>query len=65
MTLEDLKNELHGRTFPKKVQISPDQIVVDVDKFLKVQFLSCESWSRDITKCPSYVRLIKFWDAIK
>ena len=65
MTVDDLKNELHGRTFPDKVQISEDQIVIDVENFLKVQFIECDQWTRDITKCPAYNRLLKFWEAIK
>jgi len=64
MTVEDLRNELYGRTFPKEVQINPDQAVVDVELFLHVQFLACDNWKKDITKCPSYVRLVRFWEAV-
>lgn len=64
MTVEDLKNELFGRTFPDKVQINPDQIVVDVEQFLKVQFIECENWKKDIEKCPAYVRLMRFYDSV-
>jgi len=46
------------------VQINPDQIVVDVEKFLHVQFVECDNWKKDITKCPSYVRLVRFWEAV-
>lgn len=64
MTVEELKQELLGKTFPEKVQISDDQVVVDVPLFLKIQFIELEQWQRDITKCPGYVRLIKFKEAI-
>lgn len=64
MTIDELKQELLGKTYPEKVQISEDQIVVDVALFLKIQFIELEEWPRDITKCPGYVRLMKFKDAI-
>lgn len=64
MTIEELKQELLGETYPEKVQISEDQIVVDVSLFLKIQFIELEQWHRDITKCPGYVRLLKFKEAI-
>lgn len=61
MTVEDLKNELFGRTFPNEVRIGADQIVFDVEKFLKIQFIECEQCKKDIEKCPAYVRLMKFY----
>ncbi|MGN0002651.1 MAG: DUF6965 family protein [Sphingobacterium composti] len=64
MNIEELKKELLGKTFSEKVQISEDQIVVDVPLFLKIQFIELEQWQRDITKCPAYVRLMKFKEAI-
>lgn len=64
MTVEDLRNELYGRTFPKEVQINPDQIVVDIELFLRIQFIECDNWKKDITKCPAYVRLVRFWEAV-
>jgi len=64
VTIDELKQELLGKTYPEKVQISEDQIVVDVPLFLKIQFIELEQWQRDITKCPGYVRLMKFKDAI-
>ena len=64
MTIDELKQELLGKTYPEKVQISEDQIVVDVSLFLKIQFIELEQWQREITKCPGYVRLMKFKEAI-
>jgi hypothetical protein len=64
VTIEELKQELLGKTYSEKVQISEDQVVVDVPLFLKIQFIELEQWQRDITKCPGYVRLMKFKEAI-
>lgn len=64
MTVEDLKNELFGKTYPSEVQINPDQIVVDVQKFLHIQFIECDNWKKDIEKCPAYVRLMRFYEAV-
>ena len=64
MTTEELKQELLGKSYPEKVQISEDQIVVDVPLFLRVQFIELDQWQKDITKCPGYVRLLKFKEAI-
>lgn len=65
MTIEELKQELLGKSYTEsKVQISPDQIVVDIPLFLKVQFIELDQWSKDITKCPGYIRLMKFREAI-
>lgn len=65
MTVEELKTVLLNKEFPNKVNISQDQVVTDVNKFLDVQFLECEAWKKDIKKCPAYVRLIKFYEALK
>ena len=64
MTIEELKQELLGKTYPEKVQISEDQVVVNVPLFLRIQFIELEQWQRDITKCPGYVRLLKFKNAV-
>ena len=65
MTIEELKQVLLNKDFPKDVQISEDQVVIDVDLFLHVQFIELEKWTKDITKCPAYVRLIRFKEALK
>jgi|GEM_PF-1037286 len=65
MTITELKNELLGKTYPEPVEISPEQIVVNTDTFLKIQFLEVETWKKDLEKCPAYLRLIKFRDAVK
>lgn len=66
MTVEDLKNELLGKEYPEGIMVGKHQKVVDVKKFLEVQFYECENWPRkDITKCPGYYRLIQFYEATK
>lgn len=64
-TIEEIKNELLGKSFPERVEISQEQVVVDVDTFLKIQFIEIEAWKKDLEKCPAYLRLIKFRDAVK
>lgn len=64
MTIEELKSELLGKSLPDRVGISAEQVVVDVDTFLKIQFIEVEAWKKDLEKCPAYLRLIKFREAI-
>ncbi|TDQ79598.1 DUF6965 family protein [Sphingobacterium yanglingense] len=66
MTVEDLKNELLGKEYPEVVQVGAHQKVVDVAKFLEIQFLECELWKKkDITKCPAHYRLMQFYEATR
>ncbi|WDF70196.1 hypothetical protein PQ465_07405 [Sphingobacterium oryzagri] len=65
MTIDELKAELMGQSFPDRVTISVDQVVTDVDLFLKIQFIEVEKWKKDIEKCPAYVRLKRFRDAVR
>ncbi len=66
MSIDELKEALLNRTYPERVQISSDQVVIDVPKFLEIQFLECELWKKkDITKCPGHLRLVKFYEATK
>ncbi|HLS93986.1 MAG TPA: hypothetical protein VK017_00355 [Sphingobacterium sp.] len=64
MTIEELKNELLGRTYPERVQISPDQVVLDAETFLRIQFIELEAWKKELEKCPAYLRLVRFRDAV-
>lgn len=64
MTLDDLKNALQGKTFSNNIQINPDTTVVDATLFLRVQFIECDNWKKEIEKCPAYVRLVRFYNAI-
>jgi len=64
MTIEELKQELLGKEYPERVQIFVDQVVFDVPKFLKVAFIEVEQWNKDLEKCPAYLRLMRFRDAV-
>mgnify|MGYP003413962913 CR=1 FL=1 len=64
MRIEELKSELLGKTYPNEVRIHVDQVVVDVPLFLKVSFIEAEQWTRDLEKCPGWVRLIRFKEAV-
>lgn len=64
MTLEELKEALQGKKFADNIQINADAIVVDTEKFLRVQFIECDNWKKDIEKCPAYVRLVRFYEAV-
>ncbi len=66
MSIDELKEALLDKTYPERVKISSDQVVIDVPKFLEIQFLECELWKKkDITKCPGHLRLVKFYEATK
>ncbi|GGH24547.1 hypothetical protein FAZ19_16350 [Sphingobacterium alkalisoli] len=65
MTVQELRSALLGKEYPETVKIGPDQNVIDVDKFLHIQFLMCDQWQKDITKSPAYGRLLKFYEATK
>jgi hypothetical protein len=66
MSIDELKEALLDKTYPESVKISSDQVVIDVPKFLEIQFLECELWKKkDITKCPGHLRLVKFYEATK
>ena len=64
MTIDELKQALSGRSFPPEVMISPDQVVFDAELFLRTQFIMVDAWKKDIEKCPAYIRLVRFNDAI-
>ena len=65
ITVDELKSELLGQSFPVEVKISEEQLVVDVETFLKIQFIEVDSWKKDLEKCPAYLRLLKFREALK
>lgn len=64
MTVEELKQKLADITCPDNVQISPDQIVLEQERFIRTSFYVVEHWHGDIQKCPEWLRLLKYWDAI-
>lgn len=65
MTIEELKKELLGKSYPGAVQITADQIVADAATFLKIQFIEVDLWTKENEKCPAYRRLLKFHEATR
>lgn len=65
MTVEELKEALQGKQFTAPVELAPHAIVQDVEQFLRIQFIEVDLWKKDITKCPAYLRLVKFYKAVK
>lgn len=66
MTVEELKAALLNRAYQTPIRIDVhEEIENNVDRFLKIQFIECDQWSRDIEKCPAYRRLIKFYESTK
>ncbi len=64
MTIEELKAELLGKNYPSEVRIGVDHLVVDVPLFLKVSFIEAEQWAKDLEKCPGWIRLMRFKEAV-
>lgn len=64
MTVEELKDALIGKDFPEKVVLGSHLTVVDVEQFLRIQFLECELWKGDIEKCPAFLRLVSFYEVV-
>ncbi|WP_033562473.1 DUF6965 family protein [Sphingobacterium sp. SYP-B4668] len=65
MTLDELKQFFQAQDLPSELQIGPDMVVTEVDQFLRISFLVAEAWTRDLEKCPEYLRLIKFKQALE
>ena len=68
MTIDELKQALlaPNKPYTLPIKLSPDQTLTsDVDNFLKVQFLEAENWKKELSKCPAYLRLLKFYEATK
>ncbi len=63
MTMDELQATLLGKTYPGIIQISADQTVTDAETFLKIQFIEMDLWTKEIEKCPAYLRLLKFYQA--
>jgi len=65
MTVQELKEALQGKTFSAPVELAPHMVVQDIDQFLRIQFIEVDLWKKEITKCPAYLRLVKFYEATK
>ncbi len=64
MTIDELKADLANRQFPGEVRIAVDMVVTDVPFFLSASFAAAERWTKDLEKCPAWIRLIHFKEAI-
>lgn len=65
MTVLELKEALQGKEFTEPVKLGAHMTVTNVETFLRIQFIECEQWKKDIEKCPAYLRLVKFYEAVK
>lgn len=65
MTPEELKQYFESIDLPKSMEIQQDMHVFDVERFISTSFIHVELWKKDISKCPSWIRLLKFKDALE
>lgn len=65
MTMDELRKELLNRKHGDNIRIAPHMVVCNVERFLAKQFRDCDSWKKEIEKCPSYDRLILFYESVK
>ncbi|WP_409151785.1 DUF6965 family protein [Sphingobacterium sp. BS-2] len=65
MTLDELRRELLNRQYEDNIRIAPHMVVCNVERFLAKQFRDCDNWKKEIEKCPSYDRLILFYETVK
>ncbi|MBD1421638.1 DUF6965 family protein [Sphingobacterium chuzhouense] len=65
MTIDELKQALQGKQFTAPVKLEPHAILQDVEQFLRIQFIEVDLWKKDITKCPAYLRLVKFYEVTR
>ncbi len=65
MTLEELKQLFESQDLPTEIRIAPHMYVTNVKEFLRVSFNACESWKKELNKCPSYLMLIKLKEALE
>ena len=65
MTIQELKDALLQKRYTAPIRLGAHAVIVeDVDKFLKVQFIECDNWKKDLDKCPAYERLMKFYEVV-
>ncbi|MBP3942862.1 hypothetical protein J5U18_04670 [Sphingobacteriaceae bacterium WQ 2009] len=64
MTIEELKAELTNKSYPEEVRIAVDMVVTNVPHFLSASFAAAERWTKDLEKCPAWLRLQKFKEAV-
>ena len=65
MTPEELKQYFASIDLPESLEIQQDMQVFDVEKFISTSFIHVGLWKKDLSKCPSWVRLLKFKEALE
>ncbi|WP_409590513.1 DUF6965 family protein [Sphingobacterium sp.] len=65
ISLEELKQYFESQDLPTEIRIAPHMYVTNVAGFLRVSINACESWKKEIERCPSYLMLIKLKEALE
>jgi hypothetical protein len=65
MTPEELQEYFQSRDLPQSLEIQQDMQVFDVERFISTSFIHVGLWKKDLSKCPSWVRLLKFKEALE
>lgn len=65
MTPEELQQYFQSKDLPESLEIQQDMQVFDVQRFLSTSFIHVGLWKKDLSKCPSWIRLLKFKDALE
>ena len=65
MDLDQLRKELFQREYENNIRIAPHMVILNTQRFLEKQFRDCEKWTKELDKCPSYERLMKFYEFVK
>lgn len=60
MTVQELKETLLGKEYTAPIRIGEHAVIIDVQRFLRIQFIECDRWKKEIEKCPAYERLMDF-----
>lgn len=65
MTIDELKEALLSKEYPENIRLAPHIVVGNAHNFLRIQFLECEMWKKDLVKCPAYERLVAFYEVTR
>ena len=65
LSTEDLKEYFSSVQIPKQIKIAADMEVIDSDLFIQASFDAIQRWTKDLDKCPSYLRLLKLKEALE
>ncbi|MDM1292975.1 hypothetical protein HX021_01530 [Sphingobacterium sp. N143] len=65
MTPEELQQYFQSMDLPDSIQIQQDMQVIDVQRFISTSFIHVGLWKKDLSKCPSWIRLLKLKDTLE